>query len=138
MHNFPQLWHSRVMRSSNLTFRGYLADTTPVLSVGSSLFVLCWCHFEHVLTLYLTVDFPASSVVLLKMYATKPTIKPCRLGNSWPPTTTYKINYSYSLFQKRRKSWGELEFHLIERSSVSFLYTFLYSQFPLILYRYKS
>ena len=33
---------------------------------------------------------------------------------------------------------GELEFHLIERSSVSFLNTFLYSQFHLILYRYKS
>ena len=38
-----------------------MAGTTPVLSVRSSLFVLRMCHFEHVLTVQLTVDFPASS-----------------------------------------------------------------------------
>ena len=37
MHNSAQLWHSRVVRSSNLTFGGFLAGTTPVLSVRSSL-----------------------------------------------------------------------------------------------------
>ena len=46
-HNSPQLWHSRVVRSSNLNFGGYLAGTTPVLSARSSLFVLCRCCFEH-------------------------------------------------------------------------------------------
>ena len=55
------LWHSRVVKNSNLTFRGYLASTTPVLSVRSSLFVLCRCCFEHVRTVLFTVDFPASS-----------------------------------------------------------------------------
>ena len=44
------LWHSRVVRNSNLTFEGYLAGTTPVLSVMSSLFVLCRCCFEYVRT----------------------------------------------------------------------------------------
>ena len=39
-HNFPQLWHSRVVKSSNLTFGGYLACITPVLSTRSSLFVV--------------------------------------------------------------------------------------------------
>ena len=43
------LWHSRLVRNSNLTFRGYLAGTTPVLSVKSS-FLLCRCCFEHVWT----------------------------------------------------------------------------------------
>ena len=45
------LWHSRVVRNSNLTFGGYLAGTTPVLSVRSSLFVLRKCCFEHVWTM---------------------------------------------------------------------------------------
>ena len=49
-HNSHQLWHSRVMRSSNLTFGGYLTGTTSVLSARSSLFVLCRCCFEHVRT----------------------------------------------------------------------------------------
>ena len=61
-HNFTPLQHSRVVRSSNLTFGGYLAGTTPVLSVRFFLFVLCRCHCEHVLTMQLTVDFLASSV----------------------------------------------------------------------------
>ena len=39
-HNLPQVWHSRVVKSSNLTFRGYLAGTIPILSVRSSLFVV--------------------------------------------------------------------------------------------------
>jgi len=39
-HNSSQLWHSRVVRSFNLTFEGYLADITVVLSVRSFLFVL--------------------------------------------------------------------------------------------------
>ena len=42
-YNWPQLWHFRVVKSSNLTFRGYLAGTTPVLSVRSSLFLLHRC-----------------------------------------------------------------------------------------------
>ena len=49
-HNSHQLWHSRVMRSSNLTFEGYLTGTTSVLFARSSLFVLCRCCFEHVRT----------------------------------------------------------------------------------------
>ena len=40
MHNLPQLWHFRVVKSSNLTFRGYLANITLMLSVRSSLFVV--------------------------------------------------------------------------------------------------
>ena len=43
-HNSSQFWHSRVVRSSNLTFKGYLAGTTPMLFDRS------------------TVDFLASSV----------------------------------------------------------------------------
>ena len=39
-HNSSQLWHSRVVKSSNLTFGGYLAGTTLVLSVRSSLFIV--------------------------------------------------------------------------------------------------
>ena len=38
-----------------------MAGTTPVLSVRSFLFVLCRCHCEHVLIVYLTIDFLASS-----------------------------------------------------------------------------
>ena len=34
------LWHSRVVRNSNLTFGGYLAGTTPMLFAWSSLFVV--------------------------------------------------------------------------------------------------
>ena len=45
MHNSPQLWHFRVVRSSNLTFGGYLVGTTPMLSVRSSLFVV-WVLFR--------------------------------------------------------------------------------------------
>ena len=45
-HNSPQLWHSRVVRSSDLTFREYLAGTTPVLSVRSSLFVFVQVLFR--------------------------------------------------------------------------------------------
>ena len=37
MHNSAQLWHSRVVRSSNLTFGEFVAGTTSVLSVRSSL-----------------------------------------------------------------------------------------------------
>ena len=43
------LWHSRVVRNSNLTFGGYLAGATLVLFARSSLFMLCWC-FEYVRT----------------------------------------------------------------------------------------
>ena len=32
------LWHSRIVRNSILTFGGYLAGTTPMLSARSSLF----------------------------------------------------------------------------------------------------
>ena len=39
-HNSSKLWHSKVVRSSNLTFGGYLADTTPVISVRSSLSIV--------------------------------------------------------------------------------------------------
>ena len=39
-HNSTQFWHSRVVRSSNLTFEGYLAGITPVLSIRSFLFVV--------------------------------------------------------------------------------------------------
>ena len=39
-HNFPQLWHSKVVKISNLTFEGNLVDTTLVLSVRSSLCVV--------------------------------------------------------------------------------------------------
>ena len=61
-HNSPHLWHSRVVRSSNLTFGGYSAGTTLVLSVGSSLFMLCKYCFKHVRTVWFTVDFLASLV----------------------------------------------------------------------------
>ena len=37
------------------------ADTTSVLSARSSLFVLCRCCFKYVRTMWLTVDFLASS-----------------------------------------------------------------------------
>ena len=50
-HNLPQLWHSRVVKSSNLTFEKYLAGTTPMLSVRSSLSVvqvLFWAHEDRV------------------------------------------------------------------------------------------
>ena len=50
-HNFPKFWHSRIVKSSNLTFGGYLAGTIPMLSVRFSLFVLCRHCFEHVRTL---------------------------------------------------------------------------------------
>ena len=49
-HNLPQLWPSRVVKSSNLTVEGYLAGTTQMLSIGSSLFVLCRYCFEYVRT----------------------------------------------------------------------------------------
>ena len=50
-HNFSQLWHSRVVEFSNLTFEGYLAGTTSVFSIRSSLFsVLRRCRFEHART----------------------------------------------------------------------------------------
>ena len=49
-HNLPQLWHSKMVKSSNLTFRGYLAGTKLVFFVRSSLFVLCRYCFEHVRT----------------------------------------------------------------------------------------
>ena len=39
-HNSLQLWHSKVVRSFNLTFGGYLAGTTPMLSIRSSLFIV--------------------------------------------------------------------------------------------------
>ena len=40
-----------------MIFGGYLAGTTPVLSVRSSLFVLYRCCFKHVRTVWLTIDF---------------------------------------------------------------------------------
>ena len=61
MHNLPQFWHSRVVKSSNLTYGGYLANITPVLSVRFSLFVLCKYCFKHVRTVWFTVNFLASS-----------------------------------------------------------------------------
>ena len=53
-------------------------------------------------------------------------------------TTEYKISSPYSLFPKRSKSWGELEFHLERNSAYFFLYSFLFSHFPYILITYKS
>ena len=41
----------------NLTFRGYLAGTTPVLSTRSSLFLFCRFCLEYVRTVRLTDDF---------------------------------------------------------------------------------
>ena len=61
MHNLPKFWHSRVVKSSNLTYRGYLANITPVLSMRSSLFVSCSYCFEHMRTVWFAVNFLASS-----------------------------------------------------------------------------
>ena len=50
-HNSAQLWHSRVIKSSNLTFGGYLDSTTPMLSIRSFLFfmqVLFRAREDHV------------------------------------------------------------------------------------------
>ena len=74
-HNLPQFWHPRVVKSSNLTFGGYLAGTTPVLSVRSSLFVLCMYCFGHVRTVWLTIDFSASSVFFGSMCGWKKCVK---------------------------------------------------------------
>ena len=102
MHNLPQLWHSRVVRSSNLTFGGYLAGITLVLSVRSSLFVLCRYCFEHIRTVWLTVDFSASSVgaVCGKLWLVSHTITSrikswwYLLTRWWPPTTFRKTNHA--------------------------------------------
>ena len=47
-----ELW-----KFSNLTFGGYLADTTPVLSARSSLFLFRRFRLEHVKIVRLTNDF---------------------------------------------------------------------------------
>ena len=60
-HNSPPLWHFRVVRSFNLTFEGYLAGTTPMLSVRSSLFALN-VLFRAREAVWITVDFSASLV----------------------------------------------------------------------------
>ena len=69
-HNLPQLWHSRVVRSFNLIFRGYLAGTTPVLSVRSSLFVLCRYYFENVRIVWLIGDSFFSIISLHHLWET--------------------------------------------------------------------
>ena len=55
-HNSPQLWHSRVVRNSNLTFGGYLASITLVLSARSSLLLCRYC-LERARTVWLTGNF---------------------------------------------------------------------------------
>ena len=65
MHNLLQFLYSRVMRSSNLTFGGYLADTTLILSVRSSLFVLYKCCYERARTVWLTDNFSTPSMRML-------------------------------------------------------------------------
>ena len=48
-----ELWN----KFSNLTFKGYLAGTTPVLSIRSSLFLFRKYCLKHVRTMRLTDDF---------------------------------------------------------------------------------
>ena len=59
MHNLPLHWHSRVVKQfSNLTFEGYLVDTTSVLSVrSSSISVLYRFCLEYVRTMRFIDDF---------------------------------------------------------------------------------
>ena len=53
-----QVWHTRVVEIlSNLTFKGHLASTTPILSVRSSLFLFRRFYLERVRTVWLTNDF---------------------------------------------------------------------------------
>ena len=92
IHNSPQLWHSRVVRSSNLTFEGYLASTTPVLSVGSSLFVLCRYCFEHMRTVWLLLIFqhhqfvPSVGTTICKPYY-------CLLDKKLHGTYSFNVNH---------------------------------------------
>ena len=52
------LCHSKVVEIlSNLAFGGYLAGTTPILSIGFSLFLFHRFCLEHVRTVQLTDDF---------------------------------------------------------------------------------
>ena len=44
---YPSSGTLRVVKSSNLTTERYLVGTTSMLSVGSSIFVLCRYCFEH-------------------------------------------------------------------------------------------
>ena len=56
--NFPQLWHSIVIEIlSNLIFGGYLAGTTPILSIRSLVFLLRRFYQERVRTMWLTDHF---------------------------------------------------------------------------------
>ena len=72
MHIFSQLWHFRVVEIlSNLTFEGYLDSTTPVLSIGVSLFLSHRFCLEHMRATQLTNDFlvslEADSMVNIKI-----------------------------------------------------------------------
>ena len=54
---YPNSGTLELWKFSNLTFKGYLADTTPVLSVRSSSSSLCRYCWEHVRTVRLTDYF---------------------------------------------------------------------------------
>ena len=100
-HNLPQFWHSRVVKSSNLTFRGYLAGTTPVLFVRSSLFVLCRYCFKHVRTVWLTIDFSASSFINEDGIR----IVRCHASQSWTSTNRDIGKPRWGSFGFCRKEW---------------------------------
>ena len=59
---FQKIWSLEGAFFINLNFGGYLAGTTPMLSIRSSPFVLCRNCFECVRTAWLTGDFLATSV----------------------------------------------------------------------------
>ena len=54
---YPSSATLELWKFSNLTFRGYLTSTTPVLSTRSFLFLFCRFYLEHVRTVRLTNDF---------------------------------------------------------------------------------
>ena len=54
---YPSSGTLELWKFSNLTFKGFLACTTPVLCTRSSLFLFHRCCLEHMRTMWLTKDF---------------------------------------------------------------------------------
>ena len=81
-HNFSSSGTLELWKFSNLTFGGYLADTTLVLSTRSSLLLFCKCCLEHVRIVWLTDNFRHYHVVFSRRH----------LSSHQNPTFTFHCN----------------------------------------------
>ena len=65
---YPNSGTLELWKFSNLTFGEYLADSIPVLSAMSSLFLFCKFCLEHVRTVRLTDDFWHHQYICVRIY----------------------------------------------------------------------